>query len=462
MNSSSPRLGSFLVAISFFIVMAVPRLQAADKAWNSTVNASWSTSTNWSPAGAPGELDNVVSPTATPTIGQCLLDTDVKVANWTLNNTSWLITTNGGVHRTVEITGDLVKSGGGNSQFRGSASGSQINLLIGGAFNLSGGELRLGDESSSARLRNVTVTGKTTIGGILKANIAGTAQFGEIEMTGGTFYIFQSFAASGGITTSALSGTTGTIAASTSNDRARAATLTINGSGITSYSGLIKDTANTGTGTTTLSLVKSGTGMQTLGGVNTYTGATTINAGTLLLSGSGSIANSSAINLAGSGAVFDVSAVAFTLQSGQILSGIGTVQGNVATASGSTLSPGNSPGTLNISGNLALGNSTNFAFELGDLVAVDGNLTLGTNLSLVVSTDLAAGNYDLFSYTGTLSNTGDLASWTASGLTNSYNFLSDGDSVYLSVVPESSTALMFGAGLIGLFCLCNRRKARRS
>ncbi|WP_187640191.1 autotransporter domain-containing protein [Bosea sp. F3-2] len=53
-------------------------------------------------------------------------------------------------------------------------------------------------------------------------------------------------------------------------------------------------------------LVKQGAGTLTLDGANTYTGGTTINAGTLALTG-GSLAASSAVSLAGAGAAFDMS-----------------------------------------------------------------------------------------------------------------------------------------------------------
>ena len=55
-------------------------------------------------------------------------------------------------------------------------------------------------------------------------------------------------------------------------------------------------------------LTKVGTGTLTSQRANTYTGNTTISAGTLALSGSGSIANTPSITIA-TNATFDVSAV---------------------------------------------------------------------------------------------------------------------------------------------------------
>jgi len=68
-------------------------------------------------------------------------------------------------------------------------------------------------------------------------------------------------------------------------------------------------------------LTKLGVGTLALLGVNTYTGPTLVNAGTLALSGSASIASSPGITLAGN-ATFDVSGMSsgFSLGSGQVLS----------------------------------------------------------------------------------------------------------------------------------------------
>ena len=80
----------------------------------------------------------------------------------------------------------------------------------------------------------------------------------------------------------------------------------------------------------TLSIVKIGNGTQTFNGANTYSGDTTISAGTLALSGTGSLA-SPQINVL-NGATFDVSGVSsppFVLNPNQVLSGDGTVNGDV-------------------------------------------------------------------------------------------------------------------------------------
>ncbi len=64
----------------------------------------------------------------------------------------------------------------------------------------------------------------------------------------------------------------------------------------------VSGTLNHTTGVSDSGLIKSGNGVMRLSGVNTYTSATTINGGTVLLSGAGSINGSSGITVNGSGA----------------------------------------------------------------------------------------------------------------------------------------------------------------
>lgn len=109
--------------------------------------------------------------------------------------------------------------------------------------------------------------------------------------------------------------------------------VVLNGSGNYIYSG-VYDSASWG-----LRLNMGPSGKQTLTGNNTYRGDTTINAGTLALSGSGSISNTPNINI-GNGATFDVAGLSstFSLTSAQTLrnsSGMGNVVGNVNLDAGS-------------------------------------------------------------------------------------------------------------------------------
>jgi autotransporter-associated beta strand protein len=114
------------------------------------------------------------------------------------------------------------------------------------------------------------------------------------------------------------------------------------------------------------SLTKAGNGVMVLWNANSYSGPTTINAGTLALAGSGSIANTPKIAIAG-GARFDVSGLSspFVLRNSQTLSNSTTtavLAGNASTASGTvwlTYASG-TPALAVTNGTLTLSSSTTF------------------------------------------------------------------------------------------------------
>ena len=128
----------------------------------------------------------------------------------------------------------------------------------------------------------------------------------------------------------------------------------------------------TGTVSGAANLQKTGSGRMVLSSVNSYTGTTTVSAGTLIVSGAGSINTSNRVVVDGSGAVFRYDSSTALTQSvsygagggtfaynsaakytggpltagtGAVVSGTG-VLGEVTVASGGVLSPGNSPGLL--------------------------------------------------------------------------------------------------------------------
>ncbi|WP_293810654.1 autotransporter-associated beta strand repeat-containing protein [uncultured Bosea sp.] len=114
------------------------------------------------------------------------------------------------------------------------------------------------------------------------------------------------------------------------------------------------------------SLTKIGTGAFTLAGTNGYTGATTVNAGSLIVNGS--IASSSGV----------------TVAAGAALGGTGVVPTTVL--NGGTLSPGNSPGTLTVNGNLTFNPGSIYLAEIqganADRVNVTGTAALAGTLRL--------------------------------------------------------------------------------
>ena len=164
-------------------------------------------------------------------------------------------------------------------------------------------------------------------------------------------------------------------------------------------------------------LNKYGSGTMVLLATNTYNGATIVNGGTLALTGSASIANSSLISVT-NGASLNVSGLGstFTLASGQILSNsaasTGILNGNVNTGSGTVFVSyaAGTPAFTVTNGTLTLGNSTVFkvnntgsvltpgrygligtangsavAGTLPSVTVTGGGITAGTMASLAVS-----------------------------------------------------------------------------
>jgi autotransporter-associated beta strand protein len=160
---------------------------------------------------------------------------------------------------------------------------------------------------------------------------------------------------------------------------------------------------------------KLGAATLNLRGVNTYTGSTAINAGTLALINSASIANSSIITIL-AGATLDVSARSdsrLTLASGQSLAGDGTLNGNLLVSPGSTVSPGQSIGTLNVTGDITLQGTTLIELDksvsANDLLATSPSIAYGGTLMLtnLAGTFTPGDSFILFSaatYSGSFSN----------------------------------------------------------
>lgn len=157
--------------------------------------------------------------------------------------------------------------------------------------------------------------------------------------------------------------------------------------------------------------LKSGSGNLLISALQAYTGATTVSAGTLTLSSSGSLANSSTT----------------TVSSGATLKGTGNVGTLVMQG---TLEPGNSIGTINILGDYtqSSGSTLNIEFnDLGDvsLVAITGNATIEQNTTLNVIPQSTSRRYTR-DQTYTFMTTGGTLSGQFSGITVANTNLGNG------------------------------------
>ena len=213
-----------------------------------------------------------------------------------------------------------------------------------------------------------------------------------------------------------------------------------------------------GTGGT---LAMSGSGTLTLSGNNSYTGGTTVNNGTLKISGT---------SATGSGAV--------TVKSGATLAGTGLITGLTTIETGATLSPGNSPGFEGFSGGLTLNSSSTTLFELGGTTRSDisnsgngyydaiditaGTFTLDGTIQVVWWNGFSAAkddSFQLFNWTGaTLVDSG--ATFDFSGATLepglSWDTSSFGTNGTITVIPEPGTA-----GIVATFLAAALLRKRR-
>ncbi len=209
-------------------------------------------------------------------------------------------------------------------------------------------------------------------------------------------------------------------------------------------------------------LSKTGTGVLAISSGNSYAGPTKVLQGTLRLEDAGALGSSPTVDIAG-GAFLDSTALAGGLiLNGKTMTGIGTHQGMLVMGTG-VLAPGNSLGTLTISGNLTASASSVFNMEIGatganDLVVVTG--TSGTftegGSTLNVTSLTGTGSYvpgnswDLFNATTSLGTFGTLNLPALSGGYIWNTSLLNSQGIISVAVPEASSSLLIalGAGFI--------------
>jgi|GEM_PF-5684855 len=271
--------------------------------------------------------------------------------------TSVIQTVTGAQTADISITGSL--AGSGTIQELGATNSIQLrgnNAGFTGTYNHTGGAATLfytGASASAAASWNIPAGSPTT------------ARF----MAAGTNATYQ---------LGALSGATGlleNLAAASGNSTFEIGALNTN----TTFGGVIADNGGT------VAITKLGTGSLTLSGANTFTGATSVNAGTLLLSG-GTLSTLSPISVA-AGATFGGNGTG----SATNVAASATIQGGLATGGGLNLS------SLTFNGNAALNLLPNSATTS---VAVAGSVTTSGTQTINITNPLPlpGGTYSLLSY----------------------------------------------------------------
>jgi autotransporter-associated beta strand protein len=143
-------------------------------------------------------------------------------------------------------------------------------------------------------------------------------------------------------------------------------------------------------------ITKTGAGTLVLTASNNFNGETLVSGGVLAINGTNNC----------NPAVWDAGKITV---SGGTLGGTGLIAGSVTVKNGGTITAGNSIGTLTLATNLTLESGSTSLFEMtnnaaGDLLAVQGNLTIGANCTIaikVLGTALEPVTNTVITYTGT-------------------------------------------------------------
>ncbi|MCE9553743.1 MAG: autotransporter-associated beta strand repeat-containing protein [Planctomycetes bacterium] len=242
----------------------------------------------------------------------------------------------------VQNTSTLDAYGSGGLLTVGTGTMSGAGGIIIASSNNSGGVIRF-DTATKTYNGNTTInSGATLRQGIASALPNGSGKGNLID--NGTFDLNALSATINGLSGSGLvtSSTAGTpVLTVGSNDQTA------------NFSGIIQNGSATSVG-----LSKTGTGTQTLAGANTYSGVTNVNNGKLLVNGTHIVAGAGVPGL-------------YTVASGATLGGSGSTEADVLLLAGSTLSPGNSPGTW-ASGSETWNTNSTYLFEIDDAMGTAG------------------------------------------------------------------------------------------
>ena len=292
------------------------------------------------------------------------------------------------------------------------------NLVVDNAITLGAGAVLTGNVGDVNSADGLQFSGPISGSGALSATGPGT-----LILTGTGTYTGGTTIGAGTTLQIGNGGTTGSL----TGDVANAGTLRFDRMDTVSLSGVVSGNGN---------LIQSGTGTLVLSGIHTYTGATTIQAGTLALVGSGSIAASSGVAVNGT---LDISGTGDGA-SVQAISGAGNIQlgGKTLTL---THASGSFDGTIGGSGGLSVAGGTQV---LTGAQAYTGTTGIALGATLALSGAGGIGASQLVSTDGTLDISGTLAGADLQSLTGAGSVMLGTKDVRLTQAHS-----LFSGGLSG-------------
>ncbi|WP_329740498.1 autotransporter-associated beta strand repeat-containing protein [Dyella sp. A6] len=338
----------------------------------------------------------------------------------------------------VNFAGSIARNGTLIQQGTGTLVLSGTNSYAGGT-TISAGTLQIGNGGSTG-----SIVGSVTNNGTLTFDRNDTVSFGGtisgsgalVQQGTGTLVLSGTNSYAGGTT---INGGTLSVA-SNANLGAAAGKLTLSGGTLQTTSAFTTsrsidlsgngtlqtdaDLTAAGTIAGTGALAKTGTGILTLTGANSYTGSTTISAGTLTLSGHGSVANSSDVIVNGT---FDIS----------------------GTSTGASVTSLDGNGSVNL-GNQTLA-LTGAAGSFGGVIGGTGTLTLAGGTEILSGANTYTGGTTISGGTLQIGNGGTTGAITGDVTDNGTLAFNRSDAAsFAGIVSGSGALTQSGSGTLTL------------
>jgi outer membrane autotransporter protein len=364
-----------------------------------------------------------------------------------------------GAGSSLAATGSMTLAGPG-AVFDISASGANQTIgalsgVAGTTVSLGAHTLTFGDTTNQSYAGTISGSGGVVKTGTGVESLTGANSYGGgTAVQGGGLIIGNNSALGTGVLSVNGAASLDVInPTSLSNAIALNANLTVSGSNALTLSGSISGLGG---------MTKNGAATLTLAGANSFTGPVTVNAGTLELSGAGTLSSSDDVNLANAGANLDVSAATTAPVIGALdgVAGTSVILGANTLTLGS-IADGTFGGTIGGTGGIVKNGSgtetlTGANTYTGDTTINAGTLALGAGGSLAAGGNvLLFGSGAVFDITNAGANqtVGALSGVAGSTIALGANSLSFGDSmdrIVASSISGSGGLVKNGAGVVTL------------